>query len=110
MGLNGHIISIFQMSKPLFFALLCALLLATAQSRCTVCGRCIGCSPEVFADRYIDDIDGLLQSKIEMLGYLVHIDRKESDSEIKYEMVYSGGLLIKLALQVPSMQIQLLSY
>jgi len=99
------------MNSLLILALLlltCSVYTQTAQ--CRTCNRCISCSPDVYTDAYIDGIDGILQSKIEKLGYLVMIIRRVESNHIMYTFTYSGGLLIKLALQLPSLQIQLLSY
>lgn len=90
--------------------LLTVLTSAVTSSQCTVCNRCINCSQDIYQDGYINDIDKLLQSKIEQLGYLIMIKRAPSPQQILYELTYSGGLYIKLALQLPSLQIQLISY
>jgi len=46
------------------------------QSGCTVCSKCSSCNPDVLSDKYLDDIDALLQGKIEQLGYPLMIARK----------------------------------
>lgn len=90
--------------------LLILLLAVAAAQGCTVCGRCLDCSKEVLADDYIDSIDGLLQTKIEELGYPLHLTRQVTSQQIIYTIGYSSGLNIQLALNLSDMQIQLLSY
>lgn len=89
------------------------LLLAVAVpliQACTVCGNCLSCTPDVLTDTYIDDIDALLQSKIQDIGFPVAIKRNANPSTITYNVQYSNGLNITLSLTLSSMQIQLISY
>ena len=88
-----------------------ALSMATeVLNHCLICNRCLDCSAEVKNDHYIDQIDALLQKRIEDLGYPVHINRTTSSTQNTYLMKYSSGLGIELALKLDDMQIQLLSY
>jgi hypothetical protein len=31
---------------------------------CSICSRCTSCAPDVLTDRYLDDIDALMQAKV----------------------------------------------
>ena len=107
----SHIISISKMPKAHILILITfALVLGTTRGQCTVCNRCIDCAADVYSDSYIDAIDRVLHNKIEQLGYIVHVLRQETPQFIRYDMIYSGGLLIQLALQLPSLEIQLIDY
>lgn len=79
-------------------------------SGCTVCGNCTNCGPEILADSYLDGINGLLQGKVQQLGFPLTIGRNRTSSSITYQIQYSSGLLISLRLNLDNMQIQLLSY
>ena len=99
------------MKRPGILIIVFALsLIAEVLGHCTVCDRCVDCSSAVKADDYIDEIDALLQKRIEDLGYPVNINRTTSSTQNIYLITYSSGLGIKLALQLKNMQIQLLSY
>jgi hypothetical protein len=62
------------------------------------------------ADGYLDDIDALMQAKVQSLGYPLTIARNATPAAITYTIQYSSGLLIVLQLSLTNMQIQLLSY
>jgi len=95
--------------KQLLTALLLLAILEVSLG-CSVCGQCNSCGADVLADSNIDGIDSLLQSKIQNLGYPVSISRSADNASISYNMVYSNGLSIALALNLANMQIQLINY
>ena len=90
--------------------LLLAVLAALAQGKCNVCANCTTCAPEVMADNYLDQIDALMQGKVQNLGYPLTVARNVTSTAITYQVQYSSGLLIVLQLTLSNMQIQLLSY
>lgn len=92
--------------------LLAMVMLAVSgvNAACTVCSQCRSCGPDVMSDKYLDDIDALLQTKIEQLGFPFSVGRNESDKSITYDIQYSNGLQITLALMLDTMQIQLINY
>lgn len=90
--------------------LVIAVLAGLVQGKCNVCVNCTTCAPEVMADNYLDQIDALMQGKVQNLGYPLTIVRNVSSTAIIYQVQYSSGLLIVLQLTLSNMQIQLLSY
>jgi hypothetical protein len=86
------------------------LAVSGVSAACTVCSQCRSCGPDVMSDKYLDDIDALLQTKIEQLGFPFSVGRNESDKSITYDIQYSNGLQITLALMLDTMQIQLINY
>lgn len=99
--------------KTIPFYLLLTLAIAlvpTGVQACTVCSKCNACGADVMADPYLDEIDALMQTKVQSLGFPLAINRNASASAIVYNIQYSSGLLIALQLSLDSMQIQLLSY
>lgn len=92
------------------FLLLACLAVGGLAQTCKACAQCKDCSPAVLSDPYLDDINALLQKKIDDLGYPVHIDKVVSENNSTYTIQYSSGLIIQLTLHLDSMQIQLLNY
>lgn len=98
-------------SLPFYMLLAIFLLAPCAQAAgCLVCGNCTACGPDVMADGYLNDIDALLQAKVQNLGYPLTISRNATSAAITYTIQYSSGLLIVLQLSLANMQVQLLSY
>lgn len=95
-----------------FYLLLTLLLLASSANAagCSVCSKCTACGSDVMADGYLDDIDALMQAKVQSLGYPLTISRNATAAAITYTIQYTSGLLIVLQLSLANMQIQLLSY
>jgi hypothetical protein len=95
-----------------FYLLLALLFVQTALSApaCTVCANCLNCGQDVLADGYLDEINALMQAKVQGLGYPLTIDRNATAAAITYNIQYSSGLLVLLELTLSNMQIQLLSY
>jgi hypothetical protein len=79
-------------------------------SACSVCSNCTNCGPDILSDNYLDEIDALMQGKVQNLGYPLTITRNQTSASITYEIQYSSGLLIVLQLSLGNMQIQLLNY
>lgn len=77
---------------------------------CNVCKNCTNCAPDALADNYLNDIDALLQGKVQQLGYITGISRNQTSASITYQLQYSSGLSIALQLSLSTMQIQLISY
>ena len=96
---------------PFYLILLVLLSQVTlATPACTICSKCTSCAPDVLTDRYLDDIDALMQAKVQNLGYPLTIGRNATASAITYTIQYSSGLLLVLQLSLTNMKIQLLSY
>lgn len=90
--------------------LVIAVLAGLVEGKCNICANCTTCAPEVMADNYLDQIDALMQGKVQNLGYPLTIIRNVTTTAITYQVQYSSGLLIVLQLTLSNMQIQLLSY
>lgn len=90
--------------------ILLAVITTLVKGKCNVCVNCTTCAPEVMADNYLDQIDALMQGKVQNLGYPLTVARNVTSTAITYQVQYSSGLLIVLQLTLSNMQIQLLSY
>ena len=86
-----------------FCQIVAILLLMQLSLCCSVCKQCASCGPDVMADTNLDAIDNLLQNKIQNLGYPSGIKRTANASAIRYDIVYSNGLIIALSLELASL-------
>ena len=101
------------MTKPhptLLFIIIITLLTLPTTQRCTLCQQCTHCSPDVLEDSYIDDILHMLLNRMENIGRPLAITRTPKPTSIIYDVEYSSGLVMSMALDLKTFQVELLNY